>query len=154
MKGWKYLCGLVLAAGLFASCGKETTMTHYLFYFNEEDFTQPGAIADPEIRAFYLDLREGFANLRANDSWQIDVVNRNFGPEDAKAEARFREILGAIKEFEAGYRKEIGELGEHEGSSFHVKYVYRLSRDVPADHFSAGYAPAVLQEYSFELRYE
>ncbi len=154
MKGWKCFCGLVLAACLFASCGKETTLTSYLFYFNEEDYTQPGEIADPEIRAFYIGIREGFANLRANDAWQFDVINRKFGPEDEKAVARFNEILPRIKEREAQCRKEIGELGAHEGSSFHINYVFRLSRDVPADHFSAGYSPTVLQEYSFELRYD
>ncbi len=154
MKGWKCLCGLVLAANLFASCAEETTLTSYLFYFNEEDFTQPAEIADPEIRAFYLDIREGFANLHANDLLQIDVVNRNYAPEDGKAMARFNDTLAAIKEYEARYRKAIGELGAHEGSSFHVKYVYRLSRDVPADHFSSGYSPTVLQEYTFELRYD
>lgn len=154
MKGRKCLCGLFLAAILFASCGKETTTTNYLFYFNEEDYTQPGEIADPEVRAFYLDIREGFASLGANDLWQVEVINRKYGPEDEKAVSRFHDTLAAIKEREARYRKEIGELGAHGGSSFHVRYVYRLSRDVPADHSSAGYSPAVLQEYSFELRYD
>ena len=45
MNVWKYLCGLFLAAVFFASCEKETTLTTYLFYFNEEDYTQPSAIA-------------------------------------------------------------------------------------------------------------
>ena len=53
MKGLKCFFGLVLAVGLFVSCEKEITVTTYLFYFNEEDFTQPREIADPEIRAFY-----------------------------------------------------------------------------------------------------
>ena len=155
MKGWKCFYGLVLAASLFASCGKEITLTTYLFFFNEEDYTQPSEIADPEIRAFYVEnLREGFSKLRANDLWQIDVINRKFGPEDEKAVARFNETLTTIKEREAQIRKEIGELGAHEGSSFHIKYVFRLSRDIPADHFSAGYSPKVLQEYTFELRYD
>jgi hypothetical protein len=154
MKGWKCLCGFVLAAILFSSCEKETTLTNYNFYFNEEDYTQPSEIADPEIRAFYLSIREGFSKLHANDLWQIDVINRKYGPEDDKAVAKFNGTLTSIKEREAQYRKEIGELGTHGGSSFHVKYVYRLSRDVPADHFSPGYSPAVLQEYTFELRYD
>ncbi|MBQ1637029.1 MAG: hypothetical protein II068_05620 [Bacteroidales bacterium] len=154
MKGWKYFFGLVLAVGLFVSCEKEITVTTYLFYFNEEDFTQPRGIADPEVRAFYLDIREGFAKLNTYDLWQIDVLDRNFGPEDEKAVSRFQNTLAAIKEYEAKYRKEIGQLGVHEGSSFHIKYVYRLSRDVPADHHSTGYSPAILQEYSFELRYD
>jgi len=153
MKGWKCFCGVILAASLFASCSKETTLVNYLFYFNEEDFTQTSEIADPEIRAFYIDLREGFARVRANDLWQINVVNRKYGPEDEKALAQFSKTLPAIKECEAEYRKKIGELGAHEGSSFHVKYVYRLSRDVPADHFTPGYSPETLQEYSFELQY-
>lgn len=154
MKGWKYLCGFILAVSLFASCEKETMLTTYLFYFNEEDFTQPGEIADPEIRAFYLDIREGFTKLQANDYWQIYVENRKYGPEDEKAETRFNATLATIREYEARYRKAIEDLGVHEGSSFHIKYVYRLSRDVPADHFSNGYSPAILQEYSFELRYD
>ena len=154
MKGWKYFFGLVLAVGLFVSCEKEITVTSYLFYFNEEDFTQPREIADPEVRAFYLGIREGFAQLNTYDLWQIDVIDRNFGPEDEKAMSRFQNTLAAIKEYEAKYRKEIGQLGVHEGSSFHIKYVYRLSRDVPADHHSTGYTPAILQEYSFELRYD
>ena len=154
MKGWKYLCGFILAVSLFASCEKETMLTTYLFYFNEEDFTQPGEIADPEIRAFYLDIREGFTKLQANDYWQIYVEDRKYGPEDEKAETRFNATLATIKEYEARYRKAIEDLGVHEGSSFHIKYVYRLSRDVPADHFSNGYSPAILQEYSFELRYD
>lgn len=154
MKGWKCFCGLILAASLFTSCETESTLTTYLFYFNEEDYTQPRDIEDPEIRAFYLDLREGFAKLQANDTWQIVVFGHNFGPEDEKAVTQFQNTLAAIKESEAKYRKEIGELGVHEGSSFHVKYVYRLSRDVPADHHSSGYFPAILQEYSFELRYD
>ena len=152
MKRCKLFCALILAANLFASCEKETTLTTYLFYFNEEDYTQPGEIADPEIRAFYLDILEGFSKLQANDFWQIYVDNRKFGPEDEKAEARFSATLATIKEYEARYRKAIEDLGVHEGSSFHVKYVYRLSRDIPADHFSDGYSPAILQEYSFELR--
>ncbi len=154
MKIWKYFCGLFIAASLLVSCEKETTLTTYLFYFNEEDYTQPSEIANPEIRAFYLSIREGFSKLHANDLWQIDVINRKYGPEDDKAVARFNNTLASIKEREAQYRKEIGELGTHGGSSFHVKYVYRLSRDVPADHFSPGYSPAVLQEYTFELRYD
>ena len=154
MKGRKCFCGLFLAVSLFASCSKETTLVNYSFYFNEEDYTQPSEIADPEIRTFYTDLREGFAKLQANDLWQIDVINRKYGPDDEKAEARFFETLVAIKECESLYRKEIGKLGAHEGSSFHVKYVYRLSRDVPADHFTTGYSPTTLQEYSFELRYD
>ena len=154
MKGWKYLCGFILAVSLFASCEKETMLTTYLFYFNEEDFTQPSEIADPEIRAFYLDIREGFTKLQANDYWQIYVEDRKYGPEDEKAETRFNATLATIKEYEARYRKAIEDLGVHEGSSFHIKYVYRLSRDVPADHFSNGYSPAILQEYSFELRYD
>lgn len=154
MKGWKYLCGFILAVSLFASCEKETMLTTYLFYFNEEDFTQPGDIADPEIRAFYLDIREGFTKLQANDYWQIYVENRKYGSEDEKAETRFNATLATIREYEARYRKAIEDLGVHEGSSFHIKYVYRLSRDVPADHFSNGYSPAILQEYSFELRYD
>ena len=109
--------------------------------------------ADPEVRAFYLGIREGFAKLNTYDLWQIDVIDRNFGPEDEKAMSRFQNTLAAIKEYEAKYRKEIGQLGVHEGSSFHIEYVYRLSRDVPADHHSPGYSPAILQEYSFELRY-
>ncbi len=154
MKGLKSICGVLLAAGIFASCAKETTLTNYSFYFNEEDFTQPREIADPEIQAFYLGLREGFAALGANDLWQVDVINRNFGPEDEKAVARFNNTLATIKECEARYKTKIAELGAHEGSSFHVTYVYRLSRDVPADHFSPGYSPEILQEYSFELRYD
>ena len=154
MKGLKCLFGLGLAVGLFVSCEKEITVTTYLFYFNEEDFTQPREIADPEVRAFYLGIREGFAQLNTYDLWQIDVIDRNFGPEDEKAMSRFQNTLAAIKEYEAKYRKEIGQLGVHEGSSFHIKYVYRLSRDVPADHHSTGYSPAILQEYSFELRYD
>ena len=85
MKGLKCFFGLVLAVGLFVSCEKEITVTTYLFYFNEEDFTQPREIADPEVRAFYLDIREGFAKLNTYDLWQIDVLDRNFGPEDEKA---------------------------------------------------------------------
>ena len=154
MKGLKCFFGLVLAVGLFVSCEKEITVTTYLFYFNEEDFTQPRGIADPEVRAFYLDIREGFAKLNTYDLWQIDVLDRNFGPEDEKAVTQFKNKLAAIKEYEAKYRKEIDQLGVHEGSSFHIKYVYRLSRDVPADHHSTGYSPAILQEYSFELRYD
>ena len=153
MKGLKCFFGLVLAVGLFVSCEKEITVTTYLFYFNEEGFTQPREIADPEIRAFYMDIREGFAKLNTYDLWQIDVIDRNFGPEDEKAEARFNTTLTTIKEYEARYRKAIEDLGVHAGSSFHVKYVYRLSRDVPADHHTTGYSPAILQEYSFELRY-
>lgn len=153
MKGLKSICGVLLAASMFASCGKETTLTNYSFYFNEEDFTQPREIADPEIQAFYVSLREDFAELRANDIWQIDVTNRKFGPDDEKALARFNSTLATIKECEARYKTKIAELGAHEGSSFHVSYVYRLSRDVPADHFSPGYSPEILQEYSFDLRY-
>ena len=155
MKGLKTICGLLLVACMFASCGKETTLTNYLFYFNEEDgFTLPQEISDPEVRAFYLSIREGFAGLSANDLWQIEITNRKFDPDDDKALTQFNSKLKVIKEREDLYRKKIAELGAHDGSSFHVSYVYRLSRDVPADHFTPGYSPLILQEYTFELRYD
>ena len=154
MKGLKTICGLLLAACIFSSCEKETTLTNYLFYFNEQDgFTQPQEISDPDVRAFYVSLREGFAELSVNTLWQVDVTNRQFGPDDEKALARSNSNLAAIKEKEAQYRKQIAELGAHEGSSFHVTYVYKLSRDIPADHFTSDHSTTILQEYTFELRY-
>ena len=153
MKGLKYLCGLLLAAGLFTSCEKEITLTTYMFYFNEEEYTQPSQIADPEVRDFYLSIRESFAGMSYNDFWQVDVVNRNYGPEDDKARTQYDSKLTSMKKQEAQCRQRIEEFGVHEGSSFFIKYVYRLSRDVPADHFTAGYSPETLREYVFELRY-
>ncbi|MBO4843315.1 MAG: hypothetical protein J5490_01880 [Bacteroidales bacterium] len=153
MKGWKCFWGLFLAVILFASCEKETTLVNYSFYFSEEDYTQPSEIADSEIRKFYTGLWEGFSKINANDLWQIYVDNRKYGPEDEKAVTRFLITLETVKRYEAQYRKEIEELEVHEGSSFHVKFVYRLSRDVPADHFTPEYSPVTLKEYSFELRY-
>ncbi len=154
MNGLKGICGLLLAAGMFASCEKEITLTNYSFFFNEENYTQPREIADPDIQAFYVRLREDFAALGANDIWQIDVTNRKYGPDDEKALARYNTTLAAIKECEAKYRTKIAELEKREGSSFQITYIYKLSRDIPADHFSEGYSPVILGEYSFDLRYD
>ena len=153
MKGLKTICGLLLAACIFSSCEKETTLTNYLFYFNEQDgFTQPQEISDPDVRAFYVSMWEDFSGLRLNDLWQVDVKNRNFDPQDEKALAQYNRNLILLKEMEAKYRKKIAELGEHEGSPFHITYIYRLSRSVPAGDYSRP-SPWIMQEYSFELRY-
>lgn len=137
----KTICRLLLAACIFSSCEKETTLTNYLFYFNEQDgFTQPQEISNPDVRSFYVSLREGFAELSVNTLWQVDVTNRQFGPDDEKALARSNSNLAAIKEKEAQYRRTRSTRGilfscyvclqvvpRHSGRPFHPRAFYHDS---------------------------
>ena len=145
--------GLFLLCCLLTSCEKITKVTLYNIYCDTAEYTPPTDVTDPALHDAYMqlldDLMSDLVRINANDLWQVDVINDNFGPEDAKAEAAYARHLPEVKDLESKYKKRIEDLSKGSSSSFYIKVVYTLSRSVPADYSSATY----LQEYHFELRY-
>ena len=148
-KNIRFICGLILFAGLFSSCGKEYKVTVYQLICDTSEFTQPQTIKDPEVQSAYTQFLFDIGKLGINETWQVEVVNDKFKKEDDKAEAKYNSHLPEVKELESTYKKMIEGFGTRSESSFYAKVVYKLSKSVPAD-----YSTERLQEYSFELKYD
>ena len=144
-----FISVFVLILGSLCSCSKEYKLTMYQITSGwEDDFTSDKSIADPDVKAVYLQILDDLGSVSGQDSWQVEILNDRFEKEDQNALDRYNSKLQLVKAAEARCRKMIEELGTLGGSSFHLTFVCKLSRWVAADSATNN-----MQEYRFELRY-
>ena len=140
------ICGLILAAGVFTSCVKTQTFTHYecLASFEPSDFP----VSDPEVYDFYVRFNEEPDWNGMHYINRLYIKNLDFRAEDAAAMDHYNRWLGTFKEMETQFVKLCKELESRTDASFSVPVSYVVRRSVIGEPSKSK----VLAEYSFVLK--